>query len=181
MLLFTTMITTEANDDNIKWLVSYQCQCHHYLLHQMWGSTLTSIDATLILLCLRGNEDLIVSSVVRLAPHHDDDDTSTTKRLWHHDVDMATTTRIWLLHSAPDMTTTIRPWYNADSAIDNKDLMLHQRRGGSGVAPTSRRRQYADDNRGYNDADTATIARFNYYDDGDMTSMRLLLEQAATA
>ena len=113
----------------------------------------------------------------RLAPHHDDDDTSTTKRLWHHDVDMATTTRIWLLHSAPDMTTTIRPWYNADSAIDNKDLMLHQRRGGSGVAPTSRRRQYADDNRGYNDADTAMIARFNYYDDGDMTSMWLLLER----
>ena len=124
MLLFTTMITTEANDDDIKWLVSYQCQCHHYLLHQMWGSTLTSIDATLILLCLRGNEDLIVSSVVRLAPHHDDDDTSTTKRLWHHDVDMATTTRIWLLHSAPDMTTTIRPWYNADSAIDNEDLIV---------------------------------------------------------
>jgi len=124
MLLFTTMITTEANDDDIKWLVSYQCQCHHYLLHQMWGSTLTSIDATLILLCLRGDEDLIVSSVVRLAPHHDDDDTSTTKQLWHHDVDMATTTRIWLLHSAPDMTTTIRPWYNADSVIDNEDLIV---------------------------------------------------------
>ena len=101
---------------------------------------------------------------------NNDHDDSYTKLTYVIYVDVDTAMRIWLQYPSSRswwqryddsgfelqiMTTTIQPWYNQRSTT--RIWLLHQRRGGSGVAPTSQRWRYVDDN--------TTIRRCGYCDD----------------
>jgi hypothetical protein len=68
-----------------------------------------------------------------------DNKTTMTSRRQHGNKDLIVAFRLQI------MTMMIQPWYDADLAIDDKDLIVASAARRSGVVPTSQRWRYVDD------------------------------------